>query len=81
MGRWRVGRQVYVPPQAVLDLRADIADLDLTHAANPSVYLEYQQVGADTGLLGTTIVLRRKGSTVRGELAWVAEGFRPAVLP
>lgn len=72
---------VFVPPQTILDLDALPDGIDLRGDARPSIYIDYEQVGADTGLLGATIDLRRRGSTPTAHQVWRIGDIRPGVLP
>lgn len=72
---------VHVPPQAVLDLECDLGGMNLQGHARPALYMDYEQLGADTGLLGVTVELLRSGNTAAGKDAWRVGRIRDGVLP
>jgi len=78
-GRW--GTRVFVPPQSVLELEADLDGIDLAGDARPSLYMDYEQLGADTGLHGVTVELLRSGSSMAGQAQWRVGRIRVALLP
>ena len=78
-GGW--ASRVQVPPQAVLQLDCDLAGINLGGQARPSFYMDYEQTGADTGLLGVTIELLRSGTTAAGKDAWRVGQVRGGLLP
>jgi hypothetical protein len=72
---------VSVPPQGLLSLKCDLEGMPLHGQVRPSLYLDFVQVGADTGQLGATIQLLRQGQTASGKDAWRVGDIRPGVLP
>jgi hypothetical protein len=78
-GGW--ASKVNVPPQAVLELDCDLSGIHMRGNARPSLYMDYQQVGAEAGLLGVTVELLRSGNTAAGKDAWRVGRIREAVLP
>jgi hypothetical protein len=73
--------ELYVPPGAVLELHCEIHRMGVEGAARPSLYMDFEQIGADTGQQGVTVTLLRKNSDAMGTALWEPTGFRPALLP
>jgi hypothetical protein len=78
-GGW--ASKVYVPPQAVLELDCGLGGIRLQGNARPSLYMDYEQLGADVGLLGVTFELLRTGNTAAGKDAWRVGRIREGLLP
>lgn len=78
-GGW--ASRVFVPPQGVLELQGDQAGIDLAGDARPTIYIDYEQLGTDTGLLGVTIELLREGSSPSGDACWRVGRIRSGLLP
>jgi hypothetical protein len=77
-GGW--AETVHVAPQSVLELECDLGGIQLRTTARPSLYMDFEPLGADTGLFAVTVELLRTGETVSGDAAWRVGRIRGGVL-
>lgn len=72
---------VHVPPQSVLELECDLQGITLRGDARPSLYLDFEQPGTETGMHGVTVEFLRTGTTASGDAAWRVGRVRRGLLP